>query len=276
MATSPILRRYSQLYIAKPKPTSDSRRFRVRLGAWIGEQRSSALIAQGALAAMESELGLEISYRQQFTDTLSRALLTVELRDVLDTITYVFIWMKQQQGISEGAWLSFVGRVLAEENLAYSIDSRGIVHPFIDSEFDHNRASALRVLSEPRFAEARKDFEEAFRHLRNGEGKQAARMMFPAIEVTAKVLFPGKFSGFSNAEVDKFLLPKLQQKYAGNEPSLDAGKQLLGSFKSWINASQKYRHGQEVTVETDIPQDLLVAYLSAGASFLRWMVELCN
>jgi hypothetical protein len=276
MSSVPTVSRYSQLYIARPKPTSDSRRFRVRLGSWISEKRIGPAIAQAALQAAVTELGLEYHSYVKVTETFSKLLLDAEICDVLDLIIYIFLWLRQQPGAPERDWAGFVARAFVEQSLAYTIDDRGVVHPFIDAEFDHNRSSALLVLSDPRFAEARKDFEEAFRHLRNGEGKQAARMMFPAIEVAAKVLFPGKFSGFSNTEIDKFISAKMQAKYVDNAPALAAGKQLLASFKNWINASQLYRHGQEVFVETDIPPDLLVAYLSSGAAFLRWMIELCG
>jgi hypothetical protein len=74
-------------------------------------------------------------------------------------------------------------------------------------------------------------------------------------------------------EIDHYLRPKLEQRYKGNAPAIDAGKQLLTSFKGWIAASQPYRHGQEVEDAIEPPQDFVVAHLSAGATFLRWMDE---
>jgi hypothetical protein len=58
-----------------------------------------------------------------------------------------------------------------------------------------NQASALEVLSDSRFGEARTDFEAAYRILRGGNGKEAIRMMFPAVEVAAKVLSLARFPG---------------------------------------------------------------------------------
>ena len=46
-----------------------------------------------------------------------------------------------------------------------------------------DRASALEVLGDSRFGEARTDFEAAHRQLRGGKGKEATRIMFPAVEV---------------------------------------------------------------------------------------------
>jgi hypothetical protein len=139
-----------------------------------------------------------------------------------------------------------------------------------------NRASAIEALSEPRFGEARADFEAAYHHLRDGKGKEALRMMFPAVEVTTKVLFPGAFSRLMANEVERHIVPRMQSRYAGNKPALDAAGQLLAGLKSWINAAQPYRHGQEIEGASQPPTDFVIAHLSAGATYLRWMIELCS
>ena len=109
---------------------------------------------------------------------------------------------------------------------------------------------ALEVLGDSRFGEARTDFEAAHRHLRDGDGKEAIRTMFPAVEVAAKVLSPRKFAGLAANEVDKRIRPILDQ--------------------------QLYRHGQEQQEPADPPKDFVIAHLSAGATYLRWMIELCS
>lgn len=199
-----------------------------------------------------------------------------ELRDVLDTVTLVFNILKDDRSADENQWISHVRRVISEENLAYVVDDAGIVRPFIDVEFEANRSAALGALTGERFGEARQDFEAAYKHLRNGEGKQAIRMIFPSLEVAAKVLHPGAFARLMPNEVDRFLLPRLKAKYEGNAPALEAGQRLLEAFKDWIIASQTYRHGQEVREPADPPQDFVVAHLSTGAAFLRWMIELAE
>jgi hypothetical protein len=168
------------------------------------------------------------------------------------------------------------GYIFEEENLFYKVDAIGIVQPFIDAEFELNRASALEALSEPRFGEARTDFEAAYRHLRDGNGKEALRMMFPAVEVAAKVLFPGSLSRLMPNEFDRHLKPCMEQAYAGNDPAITAGRLLLEGMKDWINAAQLYRHGQEQQGPAEPPEDFVVAHLSAGATYLRWMIELCS
>ncbi len=71
-------------------------------------------------------------------------------------------------------------------------------------------------------------------------------------------------------------LPANRTRYAGNQPAIDAGNQLLGGVKSWINAAQPYRHGQEQQEPAEPPLDFVIAHLSAGAAYLRWMIELCS
>jgi hypothetical protein len=98
--------------------------------------------------------------------------------------------------------------------------------------------------------------------------------MFPAMETAAKVLCPGAMARLMPNEVDRHFLPKLRQVYAGNQPAIDAGKQLLNGLKDWIIASQLCRHGQEVEEPADPPIEFVVAFLSGGAVYLRWLVEL--
>jgi len=201
----------------------------------------------------------------------------IDIRDVLDAITAICsVFSAMYEPHIPKQWISAVDRIFQEEHLAYRVDPQGIVHPFVDAEFEVNRASALEVLGDSRFGEARTDFEAAHRHLRDGNGKEAIRMMFPAVEVAAKVLFPRKFAGLAANEVDKRIRPILDQRYAGNQPAIAAGRLLLDGMKDWINASQLYRHGQEQQEPADPPKDFVIAHLSAGATYLRWMIELCS
>ncbi len=208
--------------------------------------------------------------------SLAGLFLNAELRDVLDSITLLHSSGRPEGHVFGARWLAYVAEVFAEEHMAYRLDDRGGVHPFVDAEFQANQTAALEALTEHKFGEARTDFEAAFRHLRSGEGKSAIRSMFPAVEVTAKVLFPGVLSRLMPNDLDKLFKPKIQTRYAGNEPAIDAAVQLLGGFKQWIIASQSYRHGQEVQEPVEPPQDFLVAYLSTGAAYLRWIIEIAG
>lgn len=268
--------RYSQLYLERGRPVADSSRFRNRLAGWavVGwPVDTKKLVAWKAYLTLGITLADAPSIAVEDYE-LEKFFRKAELRDILDIVTIA----AENIGDPErrNGWLDHVKSALQEENLAFRLDDQGIVQPFVDAEFDANRSATLKALAEQRFGEVRADFDQAFRHLRNSEGKQAIRMMFPAVEVAAKVLHPGAMARLMPNEVDRHLLPRLRAKYAGNAPALEAGQRLLEAFKDWIIASQPYRHGQEVQEPAEPPQDFVVAYLSLGAAFLRWMVDLCE
>ena len=266
--------RYSLLYMNRGKRQPDSKRLRVRLAV-----NAEELIGPlGSTYATEfgRYIGLRLGVRVSVGD-LSGFFQQSEVQDVLDSITLAYEWLMASGSNEEAAdWLTAAREAVEEEHLQYRVDDRGVVRPYVDQEMEDNRASALLSLSTPRFGEARSDFEAAFRHLRSGEGKQAIRMMFPAVEVAAKVLFPGRFSAFGPTDVDRSVKPLVERKYAGNVPAVEAGKRLLESFKDWIIASHQYRHGPEMEAAAEPPQELVVAHLSAGSTFLRWMIEIAS
>lgn len=261
--------RYSQLYIERGEPTQDSERMRVRLYGFIA--RASAEGARGIYRLLKNEIAADLGRKVRVLSVFFDA---GNLPDVLDAITIIrtVLYKTGVRGLAE-TWQRHVEQVLAEENVAYRIDSACVVHPLIDTEFDRNRHSALAALDDDRFGEARTDFEAAFEHLRKGEGKQAIRMMFPAVEVAAKVLNPGQLSRLEVANIKRMFPAKIEVKYAGNEPAIIAGRRKLEVLEHWIIASQPYRHGQAIQEPPEPPDDLVVLHLSTGAAFLRWMIE---
>jgi len=270
--------RFSQLYIERGLRASDSARARRRLNAVLIRTANEATL-HGMMLRIAEEQGCNIPVDYSgakiyyFTQFFNEA----DIRDVLDGITGIFsVFSKMYEPHIPKQWISAVERIFQEEHLAYRVDPQGIAHPFVDAEFEVNRASALEVLGDSRFGEARTDFEAAHRHLRDRNGKEALWMMFVAAEVAAKVLFPGKFAGLAANEVEKHIRPVLDRRYAGNQPAIVAGRLLLGGMKSWINASHLYRHGGEQQEPAEPPLDFVIAHLSAGATHLRWMIELCS
>jgi hypothetical protein len=267
--------RYSQLYIERGKPAQDSERFRRRLCLFVERELSESA---GKIVAEIEWTGAVVPslpsvYGPSAYANLRSYFEKATVPDLLDAITIV-LQVLRPPNPKGTKWQEYVERVFREENLTYRLGSDGIVHPHIDQEFEANRAAAIETLNSPKFNETKHGFNEAFRHLRNGEGRQAVRMMFPAVETAARVLFPGEFQSFDVNQVARHLQPRLEAKYAGNEPALKAGRQMLEGLKKWITASHNYRHGQEVESLAHPPQDLVVAYVSTGAAFLRWMIEL--
>jgi hypothetical protein len=269
--------RYSQLYIERGQRIPDSLRFRNRLAAFFYRLNRDELghkIRGSIVASIHEDLGCQVPF-EGAAHSLPRFIRETEIRDVLDAITIAarVITAALPRG-SSPQWQKLVARVFEEENLSYRLGPDDVVHPFIDVEFEVTRAATIAALGGPQFGEARRDFDAALRHLRDGEHKQAIRAMFPAVETAAKVLYPGRFARLDVSAVQRDMSQRLDEKYVGNQPAITAGRGLLRSFEQWIVASQPYRHGQEVQEPTEPPQDLAVAHISTGATFLRWMIEL--
>ena len=269
--------RYSQLYIERGTKKPDSPRARRRLAAWLDgvDYPFWPPIYHALMRELGASKTLPDSGPRLHKSSIDQFLEQSEVADFLDGITIIFLVLNQPQSDFRATeWRTFARRVFQEEHLGYTIDDGCIVHPFIDPEFQANRSAALEALNDPRFGEARTDFDAAFRQLRDGEGKAAIRSMSPAVETAAKVLCPGAMARLMPNEVDRYFLPKLRQVYAGNEPAIDAGTQLLHGMKDWITAAQPYRHGQDVEEPAEPPVEFVVAFLSVGAVYLRWLIEL--
>jgi hypothetical protein len=266
--------RFSHLYIERGVRETDSARARRRLASWWSESSWIHVIHR----KLQNELGYVFDPGATYQSAIREFFERSTIRDLLDGITIIHETMATASAtdarLLSDPWKKFVTRVLEEENLRYRMDDAGVIHPFVDQEYEANQNAALEALNEQRFGEARGDFEAAYRHLRKGEGKAALRSMFPAVETAVKVLCPGAMARLMPNEVDRHFLPKLRQVYAGNQPAIDAGAHLLQGMKNWITAAQPYRHGQEVAEPAEPPPEFVVAFLSAGAVYLRWLIEL--
>jgi hypothetical protein len=270
--------RYSQLYVERGRRQPDSQRARIRLHALF-----ASLLPADHQAKVQEDITLELGVEPVGMPAFFKE---CDVHDLLDAVTVIYDYLHSNDDYLSKkssddynpyeAWRNEVDRIFREEHLAYRLDDGAVVRPGIDTEFEVNRASALEVLDDPRFGEARTEFKAAYRHLGDGNGKEALRMMFPAVEVVAKVLFPGAFPRFMPNEVDRHLRPRLERRYANNAPAISAGRLLLEGMKNWISAAQLYRHGQQQQEPAAPPMDFVVAHLSAGATYLRWMIELCS
>jgi hypothetical protein len=204
--------RFSQLYIERGARVADSQRARRRLAALFadvvqyvhnGRSNIAARIKQKQGCAMPTAVGYGPNFNLFFS--------TADARDVGDAVTAVAECMP---GVLAQRWFAEVATILEEEHLQYRLEG-GIVRPFVDAEFEANRAGALDALGEARFAQARAEFDAAFGHLRDGRGVEALRMMFPAVETAIRVLFPGGFTGLGPNEVNHHCGPVCSQSTRG-------------------------------------------------------------
>jgi hypothetical protein len=240
------LTRFSQLYIDRGKPTGDSERLRNRLAAE-AEAGDISEYAASIVREINRQIACNIVDYGSKRIALGKFFRQGAMRDVLDAITVTFgTLLRADLSSLAKAWLRNCAICLVEENVAYRVGPDGIVHPFVDQEFEANRAASLAALADPKLAEARSEFEAAHRHLRDGENKQAIRSMFASAETTLKVLYPGKIDRLEVKELNNHVRPRLLSMYTDNEPAIMASNRLLEGFGKWIVASHQYRHGQEV------------------------------
>lgn len=70
------------------------------------------------------------------------------------------------------------------------------------------------------------------------------------------------------------LKPIAQKLHSGNPSAVSFGDQMLEGFAKWVSAGHKYRHGQKTEEPVAPPFDMAVAYVSAGASHIRFLASL--
>lgn len=69
------------------------------------------------------------------------------------------------------------------------------------------------------------------------------------------------------------------EAHAGTQSAKIASQEMANGFVKWVIAAQQYRHapGEEHDGEENPaapPQDLAIVIMSAGASYLRWLLAL--
>jgi hypothetical protein len=162
--------------------------------------------------------------------------------------------------------------VLRKEGLGYRIDPYGGIHYAKDEVFEATRQAALSGLGVPRFAAALAAFEDAHRALDGHppDTRAAIRHVFEACEIVFRLILGDTVARLGSSEVHSKLKPKAM---AGlNSVDRDAVSGQLRTFATWVDAAHLYRHGQEVEAPAPPPEDVAVASVQIGTSFLRWLV----
>jgi hypothetical protein len=269
-----IGRRFSELYIERGAPLPDSPRFRRRLAAYF---RGFGIEDERMAAVIKQDLGVEVPRRGIYRD-MDRFFEQAEPRDVLDSVTsvYGFLIANHQVGPSS-VWVRTVRQVLAEENMGYTVDDKGVMHYSVDAEFERNREATVRGLGAARLAAVLTEFQAANQRLEETppDTKACVRSAFEAVEILVKLLTEeGKVKVLGPAEVERFLRPKVAKAFAGNEVARNAANAMLTAFSSWVVGAQPYRHGQRVEEPSPPPLALAVAFLSSAATYIRWLLEI--
>lgn len=274
MHDKPAGQRFTFLYRDRSTRAADSPKMRLRIGEILAQvlRRSSNYDAGDIAALLRRELGIQVN--AYYTSDLVKAWQGMDRDDLLDAITVVFLGLGGTSNSTALVWRDNVARVFAEERISLTIDSQGGVHLAVDEEFALNRQSTIDALNNARYNAVTDFFDQAYAALdeRPADTRHAVRAMYEAIENLFKLMLAGQVSRLGKSEIDKYLKPKMADVYSGND--LDAAKLMLSSFSEWVNGMQQYRHAAGATEPSGPPIDLAIFIISAGSSFLRWLLRL--
>jgi hypothetical protein len=178
---------FSKLYLKKNNLTSDSVRFRRRIYQFFNSIPLTELTTEGIAQNIEINTGVKfptaIGYDYEAFFEKS------EIRDILDSITiiYKFNGIKERRVHGE-TWLEFVKRIFSEEELNYRVDDQGLVHYYIDEEFEQSRAVTILGLDLPEYLNAKHSFLSSHSKIRHKDPdtKGSLRDIFDAVETLFK------------------------------------------------------------------------------------------
>lgn len=264
---------FSRLYLERGTPQSDSKRFRIRFGAMLDDTPFSRKYTADLILR---EIGVRVpssGIPGRITFSYAPFVRDASLRDLLDVITLIYKSIDgQNRENARQAYISFVNRSMREENLGYRLDENGIVHFYVDEEFERSRTSLISGLSGDAHKGALEAFEAAHSALLASDTLNAVRRSFDAVENIFKLRFGVPRLGAS--EINKHLTPLFAQAYSGRVGH--AAGRLAASFAEWANAAHQFRHAPGEAEPSPPTMDVAILMVSQAAANLRWLLELTN
>ncbi len=283
--SEPVGERFSQTYFAKEPLTKDNERFRRRLAEKFSSmcQKRETQTAFGKM--LVAETGASLATNVYGEPRMGNFFPDGELRDVLDAITLFYKFLSSRftglarvvgvqaaraQVPDPDHWRAFVERVFREERVSYRVDEQCGVHFFVDEEFERGRATTLAGLDGTLFANARKAYEDAFRHLDSTprDTKAAVRSIFEAAEILAKQVMP-EAQRLNGKIIAGQLRANCLAAIGGDETEKKALEKVFDSFGDWVDAMHFYRHGQAGDEPVAPSEVLAVHAISTGSAYIR-------
>nr|WP_321459666.1 hypothetical protein [uncultured Cohaesibacter sp.] len=279
--------RFSLIYLPQGDPANDSKTMRYRLAKLIGKDKYQPQRHKASLGRrdyvyvadysqiqdrVEEELGCQFctvvdgSPHPSWVKFLER----IPIEKVLDTITIAYNRMAEAG--RQGDFIDQVNRIFREENTAYEVDQEGGVHPSIDGAYAGAKQAAIRGMNEARYALSLARINEVDAALMSSPPDyiKAIRAVFGANENLFKLMC-GAARLDARSASDK-LMRKLQAIYVDHPTMQRSSAQILKSFGSWIDAAHHYRHEEGSEEPSQPDEDLAIALISEGMSFIRWLV----
>jgi hypothetical protein len=261
----PVGKRYSQIYEEPGVPTDDDATLRGRLGHFIANQAAASTYRITSI--LREEMG-EPVYLSSIVEFFEGCTLR-KLRDSISCIAEGLANTPSREVLPPSKWIAFVQKAFKEENVAYTVDEKGGVHPAFDETFDHDRRATIALLGMPRYAAARKFFDEAIADLKQPrDTRDAVRKTFDAVENVAKQML--KVARLTANEVKGPLRTVACNGLEGT--TRDATNRMIESFAEWVNGCQQYRHAAGEPEPDEPSLDLAILMVSTGAAHLRWLI----
>lgn len=214
---------------------------------------------------------------RSYSISLQEFFIDADSSDTLDAISLLWQYCHSKGFSAADGWKKFVTRVFEEENLPYIIDEKCGVHPRMDQEFIANVQATLAGLDHASHAAVRREFEKARDLLVNvkPDTKGAVKAVYDSAEILTKnICEKNRVKRLGPKAINESLKPIVRALYDGDDPARRSAEQFLDSFAKWTDAAQQYRHGQEGEVPANPPFELAVALFSAGATYIRFLIEL--
>lgn len=228
--------------------------------------------------ALEGQLGISFPSFSEYPPRWTHIAVQLDLRDVLDSITLIYRFLKRFEHRGKRLdedFLTSVAAVFQEEQVRYRVDSEGGVHFAVDTEFERMRVSTIAAIGSQRYDGVRTAFDGAFAalDLPAPDGKAAMRSVFFATEGLFRLMFP-KAHQLSAGEVTKHLKPAVDRYYLGQTPAIKLAQKQIASFTDWIDGAHFYRHEPGSEEPAQPPIELAIYFISQAGGHIRWLAQL--
>lgn len=267
--------RFSQIYLARGEPTDDSARFRRRLWAFLNGLVNDWKQVMQLGDRIEVETGATIEKRPPYY-YLEPHFMSAPVRDVLDSISVVYRHLLEgdrKRGYfppygEATKWHAHVMVAAAEENLAYRPDTSCVMRFHVDEQFSRERASTLAVLDDPGMANAKASFEQAHKHLDEGDRHDAIWRVFMTAEALAKEICP-QCRLLGTAMLKDHLKPACMTLLGGDQTEQKVWEGMFDGYSSWIDSLHSYRHAQRGPAPVQPSIELTIHVFATGSAFVR-------
>ena len=265
--------RFSLLYLRPDEPISDSPRLRMRLQKRF-ERSVSGTEHPHVGRYLEAELGIKVLHRGVSHPYIHwDAVQKWALRDVLCAVTLIGEHVDSKGQGAAREYKAEVTRIFSEECASYRVDSECGVHPAVDASYQATLASAVRGLHPKSYAAARDYLTRADNSLMpDGDGRDAIRAAFDAVENVFRMMFDGAIS-LNKSTLQSHLRPLLERLFPDDAARRTALK-FHDAFIDWADACHNYRHAAGQPEPAQPPEELTVALVSQGFGYVRWLADL--